>query len=294
MQGWVKPFVEASRYMWMYLEVLIRWKWLVFLTALVTCAVVAVATYLMPPTYVASTTLRIAASAHSGSIDSVDYRYADRLINTYIEILGSRPILEQAIQRLELGVTAGHLGKRTNVQVVPDTELLTISVEDGDRGRARDIANALAALLIEQTASLYSGGGKSAREILEEQLNVIDSDLQEDRVKLYSLMNNPASDYAEIDALNSKIMLEEQTYAMLLSQYEQARVAEAMRAGSISVVEPATEPGRPSKPNKKLNIMLGALVGLGGGVGLAFLFENLRSTPAAQRLSSLRRSGPKE
>lgn len=81
---------------------------------------------------------------------------------------------------------------------------------------------------------------------------------------------------------------------MLLAQYEQASVDEPMRANSITVVEPAIEPEAPSSPNKRLSIMLNALAGLGGGTGLAFPFENLSSTPAAQWLSSLRKSGPSE
>jgi uncharacterized protein involved in exopolysaccharide biosynthesis len=282
--------VGLTRDMWAYFEVLVRWKWVVLLVTALSCAVVTIATLLMPPTYVASATLRVVASATSGSMEDVDYKYTDRLVNTYVAILESRPILEQAIARLDLNMMPGSLAGKTDVQALPDTELIRINVEDGDPALAKDIANTLAALLIEQSASLYSGGGKSARQILEERLSAIESELQDDRLRLYSLMNSGANNYGEIDALNSKIMLEEQSYAMLLTQYEQARIEEAMRANSIAVVEPAIEPGRPSKPSTKLNIILGALVGLGGGIGLAFLFENLRGTPAAQWLPSLGKS----
>jgi hypothetical protein len=127
---------------------------------------------------------------------------------------------------------------------------------------------------------------------LEEQLEVIQGNLAQDRASLEILINRAASTGAEIDALSNKISLEEETYAMLLAQYEQARVDEAMRANSITVVEAAIEPGAPSSPNKRLNNILGALVGLAGGTGLAFLLENLRGTPAEEWLSSLRKSGP--
>jgi capsular polysaccharide biosynthesis protein len=247
--------------------------------------------FLMPPTYRSSTTLRVVASAQTGSVDSVDYRYADRLMNTYVAILGSRPIFEEVTQRLGLGYSPGHLSTKVSVEALPETELMRISVEDGDPSRARDIANALAALLVERSESLYSGGGKSAREILEEQLATLETDLQERRATLYDLMDNPSADYGTIDALNARIMLEEETYAMLLRQYEQARLAEAMRAGSITVVEPAIQAGRPTSPNKTLYLALGALVGLGAGAGLAFLLENLRATAAAPRLFSLRKTG---
>jgi capsular polysaccharide biosynthesis protein len=276
-----------------YLEIFGRWKWVIILTTLVTFAVVTVGTFLMPPAYSASATLRV-AQARSGSIEYVDYMYAERLMNTYVEILRSRPILEETIQRLHLGMTPQDLAKRIKVEALADTELMRISVEDGNPWRTRDIANTLAALLIEQSQSLYTGGSRSAREILEEQLEVIESNLAQDRVSLESLMNRAGSAGAEIDALTNKIALEEETYAMLLSQYEQARVDEAMRANSISIVEAAIEPEAPSSPNKRLYIMLGGLVGLAGGVGLAFLFENLETRLGVQRLSSLRKGGPRE
>jgi len=260
-----------------YLQILKRRKWVLILTTLVTCAVVSVGTYLMPPTYSASATLRV-AQAHSGSIEYVDYMYAERLMNTYVEILRSRPMLEEAIERLDLSTMPADLAEKIKVELLAETELMRISVGDGNPRRARDIANTLATLLMEPSQSLYSGRGKSAREILQEQLKVIEDKLEQDRASLQSLMNRAASAQGEIDALTHKITLEEETYAMLLRQYEQARVAEAMRASSITVVEPAIEPEVPSKPRKKLTIMLGALVGLAGGTGLAFLFENLDTT----------------
>lgn len=260
-----------------YFQIFKRRKWVIISTTLVTCAVVGLGTYLMPPTYWASSTLRV-AQAHSGPIEYVHYMYAERLTNTYVEILRSRPILEETIERLGLSMMPQDLAKKIRVEALADTEIIRISVRDGNPRRASDITNTLAALLIEQGQSLYSGGGKSAREILQEQLEVIESNLEQDRASLQSLMNNPASAQGEIDALSNKITVQEETYAMLLRQYEEARLAEAMRASSITVVEPAIEPEVPSRPRKTLNIMLGALVGLAGGTGLAFLFESLDTT----------------
>jgi succinoglycan biosynthesis transport protein ExoP len=72
--------------------------------------------------------------------------------------------------------------------------------------------------------------------------------------------------------------LKQEIYATTLDQYEQTRLREALRANSISTTDPAVPPLSPSKPRKVLNIALGFLIGLFGGVGLAFLFENLDST----------------
>ncbi len=47
---------------------------------------------------------------------------------------------------------------------------------------------------------------------------------------------------------------------------------------SISLVDPATPSQSPSSPSATLNIVLGMMVGLASGLGLAFLFEHLDTT----------------
>jgi capsular polysaccharide biosynthesis protein len=285
----VTAVTERGGRVQIYLDIFVRRRWVIIGTTLVTWAVVTVGTFMIPATYSASATLRV-AQAYSGSIEYADYMYAERLMNTYLEILRSRPVLEETIQRLGLGVESKVLSTQLKAEVVPETELIRITVEDGNPRRARDIANTLGALLLEQSQSLYRGGSKSAREILEEQIAVIDSNLEQDRASLETLMDRPGRTEAEVDTLSDKIALEEETYARMLSQYEQARVEEAMRANSITIVEAAIEPQAPSSPNKPLNMILGALLGLSGGTGLAFLLENLGPAFGVRRLSSLRKS----
>lgn len=261
--------------MQIYLDILVRQRWVIIGTALVTTVVFTAGTFLVAPTYSASTTLRV-AQAHSGSIDYVDYMYAQRLMNTYVEILRSRPMLEEAIRRLGLEMTPQNLAAAMRAEVLADTELIRISAGDRNPWRARDIANTLADLLVEQSQSLYSGGSKSGREILQEQLEAVESDLAQGRERLRELTNTEDSSEAGVEALEKRISLQEETYLMLLGEYEKARLDEAMRANSISVIEAAIAPENPSRPNKRLNILLGALVGIGGGIGLALVFDNLK------------------
>src|SRR5262249_14566785 len=50
------------------------------------------------------------------------------------------------------------------------------------------------------------------------------------------------------------------------------------RTSNISIIDQAVPPLKPSKPKKRLTLLLSALVGLMGGVGLAFFFEYLDNT----------------
>ena len=261
-----------------YIQILDRRKWVIILTTIVTLAVVTLGSFRMTRIYSATALVRVVAGLNS-TVSYSDLNYTERLMQTYVQLLKSRPFLEEVSKRLDLHVRPEDLAGMIKVEALTDTELIKISVESASPQQAAAIANTLGALLVEQGQKMYYGQGKSAREILQEQVTVLEDQLRQDRALLATLSGStPSSDQSQgpsIQDLTAKISSEEQTYAMLLSQYDKARVDEAMRANSIGIVEPAIVPGAPSKPNIKLNIALGALVGLMGGIGLTFLFENL-------------------
>ena len=74
-----------------YINIIWRRRWVIILTIVVTMIVVIIGTSLQTPIYQASTTLRIATSAISQT--GYDYTYSDRLLNTYIDISTSGPVL---------------------------------------------------------------------------------------------------------------------------------------------------------------------------------------------------------
>ena len=61
-------------------------------------------------------------------------------------------------------------------------------------------------------------------------------------------------------------------------KHEEARISAAMdqqRIVNVSIAQPAQRPLRPVAPNKLLNLLLGLLLGVFGGLGLAFVTEYL-------------------
>ncbi len=67
-------------------------------------------------------------------------------------------------------------------------------------------------------------------------------------------------------------------YKGLLQRMKEAGVSAGLTVSNIQVVDQAEIPTGPYKPNKKLNLLLAAVVGLFLGVGLAFFFEYLDNT----------------
>lgn len=250
---------------------LIIWgnKWIILTTLIATLLAVTIGTLLIAPIYSASATLRVATSS-TGSITSADYAYAERLINTYTKIAVSRPVLEELANKLSLQKIP-----EVKVSTISSTELIQILVKSSDPFIAKNAANTLAEILIAQSQELYSGGVKSTTEILAEQLSVAENELNQARSDYETLMADSPDSTEEIAKAGLLADLKQKTYETLLDQYEAARVKEAIRANTITLIDPAVLPLKPSQPNLIMNITLGFIVGLVAGIGLAFLFENL-------------------
>ena len=67
-------------------------------------------------------------------------------------------------------------------------------------------------------------------------------------------------------------------YKGLLQRMKEAGVSAGLTVSNIQVLDQAEVPTGPYKPNKRLNLLLAAVVGLFLGVGLAFFFEYLDNT----------------
>lgn len=72
--------------------------------------------------------------------------------------------------------------------------------------------------------------------------------------------------------------INEGIYTFLLQKLEETRIAEASEVGNVFIIDPAISPRTPVKPTTRLNAILGVIVGLALGVGLAFLLERLDNT----------------
>ena len=254
-----------------YLEILWRRRWVVVVTVAVTVTIVVIGTVRTTPVYVTSTTLRV-ATATVGSVNWVDYDvwYAERLLNTYAEIATSGPVLAELQQRVGLDEPP-----QVEAEALPNTELIRITVKGPSPVLASEAANTLAEILIAYSREQDAQDREAIIDILDERLTELEEELTQAQQEFDSLVVQNPGNSQRTAAASRSIELKEETYLRLLEQYEQARIREAIQVNVFSVIEPAVIPQTPSKPRRELNIALGVMVGLGGGVGLAFLFDVL-------------------
>jgi capsular exopolysaccharide synthesis family protein len=255
-----------------YLNILWRRKWIIIITILITELIVIIGTFLTVPIYSATTTLRIASASYE-SLSYYDYLYADRLMNTYVKLATTAPVIDELQQQLGLLDIP-----QIEVKAIPSTELIQISVESSDPNTAAKVVNSLAQILINQSLELYSGNSVSSLEILSQQVQAMEKEVNQARSEYLALVAENPGDVESIQTAQQTLDLKQQMYASTLEQYEQTRLKASLRANMISVVEPAFPPESPTKPNKIINIILGFFVGIVGGLGLAFVFENIDTT----------------
>lgn len=84
--------------------------------------------------------------------------------------------------------------------------------------------------------------------------------------------------YIQYGVLAREAETNKQLYDALMKGVKEQSVTGELQNLRIWVVEKAKKPGSPVKPNKVLNVLLGIIIGLVGGGGLAFFFEYLDNT----------------
>lgn len=250
-----------------YFTTLWKRKWIILITAIVTGAIVAVGTMQMRSTYTATVLLRLLPYG----FDSVDYtqlQYSSRLANSYIEVSESGPVQSAVQERLGISELPEY-----QLRVINDTDLLELTVTAHDAVLAREAANVLAEVLVDQDQTAYESVGRLAEGILEEELVTLETELEQLDAEYRSLIAQVPVPTERIAQLSREIDEKERVYDRVLDTYTQARVSQTLQSNVITIVQPATVPNEPSGPNLLLNVVIGAGAGLIGGVALAFIFD---------------------
>ena len=232
--------------------------------------------------YTAGTTIHVATglSIQDRSVRADDVVYVDRLENTYAQLAKKEELLSKVVRDARLSKRPG-----IHVKAIPNTELMRIQVTTTQPRSAAVAADRLANLLIAQIRELNAQQVKQADASFAERIGQLARDLARQQAQYAQLLarRDPSSEKQtfRLEQLKASIDLKKTNIAAQQQAYETYRVAQAERSSGLSVVENATPPHSPSSPHVKLDLALAVIVGLVGGVSLAFLAENLSTKLAS-------------
>ncbi len=267
-----------------YLNVIRARRWVIVQAVLIVTVTALVASFLQTPQYEGEArvliTERDTGAALLGTAVTELSGQPERALQTQVQLMRMRPLLENTIRELNLGVTPDALAGRVTVSAVGQTHIIKVTARDGDPKRAATIANTLAAQFV-QWSREYK------RESIAAAADEVDIRLMEAQDRILVLGRRIKSE-GKSDDLAAELQIAVGAYTTLAEKLESLRIQEQLETGSGRVVSPAAYSGTPVSPKPMRNGVLGLAVGLVFGLGMAFLYEyldnTLKSTEETERI----------
>lgn len=139
------------------LEIVNKRKWIIIVVTAIAVTIGGIySAFFITPLYKSETTLMVnnskglSSSDLAASFDLGSISTSQKLVITYGEIVKSRIVLEQVIEKQGLEDTYEQLLKRITSEPVKSTEILKISVTDIEPAKAASISNSIADVFIKE------------------------------------------------------------------------------------------------------------------------------------------------
>lgn len=266
-----------------YLEVTRR-QWHVIVAAVVLLGVGAgVVSALRTPEYRATARILLRTSDGADEVlrDQRPVGDPERFQAVQADVIRSEAVARAAAESLGKGVTAGEVRGAITVGTSSATDAMSISATDLDPVRARDIANAVTTAYIENRRQNAVAGLQRVADELEGRLQeslarIAEYDSQlaaqgEEAAPTDPGAPPPASD----EGIRAARYAAAVQYQELYRQQQQVLVDLNLTRGPAELLEEAGTPTAPVNKSTARDAVLGAVVGLLLGVGIALLREQL-------------------
>ncbi len=260
-----------SRDLDVYLRPIVRWWWLIVLAAILAAGSAFVFTRMRPSVYIASGTVMIGTAIQERNPDSQQLSLTQGLALTYARIAQRPSIKESTKSALGMDWLPEYA-----VRVLPDSQLIEISVTDVDPQRAFAVASELINQLI-----LLSPGGqeRQQREVfIQEQLRKLEQGLRDTEDEINRKQDELSTALSarqirqiedEISALQAKQATLQSTYVGLLANTDQGST------NTVNVLDPPVLPVEPVNTRWYLLVLMAGALGAALATAGAYLLEFL-------------------
>lgn len=189
-----------------YMQIARRWAWLLVLGLSIGAWLGYFYSSRQTPIYQSATKVMVSQSPDAANTYYDPY-YDQQLAQTYIQILSTEPILSAVGEKLGYPVNAGQI----STQLIENSSLFKLMVEDTDPQKAADISNALVSELIAHNEEMQNTRYSSVEESLKAQLTQVEGQIstlqsQIANISEESLTTQQDKVKAEIDNLESQIL----------------------------------------------------------------------------------------
>lgn len=157
-----------------YLVLFKRWVWLLVLGVVLGVVAGYVVSRYQTAVYQAVTKVLI-MQAPEDQVFNILSQNDQQLAQTFTELLVTRPIIDGTSERLGYAVSSNQV----RVQRVRDAQLIQVTVQDNDPGRAAQIANTLVQVFLEQNDALQASRFAASEESLQAQLQQVEKQIND-------------------------------------------------------------------------------------------------------------------
>jgi len=191
-------------------------------------------------------------------------QFVEEQLNSYLKELREN---EEELQRF-----------RQDNPLVVERDIRSAPPVQGDPG-LRSIKGEIVNLELELSSlkSKYTDEHPDVK-ALKRKLDKVKLDLVDTMNQLTAQQKDLSAKEIRLIQLKRNVTIAEDIYMMFKQKHEEARILEAEKAKDVEVIELATVPSRPIKPDKNFNIIIGIFSGILIGLIMAFVTESLDTT----------------
>ncbi len=175
-----------------------RWIWLLVASLAFGIFCGFVISKIQAPVYEASAKVLVAKNRQQDSPGELSLT-DQQLVATYQQLLKTQPVLSQAAAGLGTPINPANI----RAEVLPNTQIIQITVQDGNASRAATIANSMAQVLVAQNESLMTGRYSAYEDGLNAQIAQVQKQLTDLQAQITQL--NQANVQEQLDQINQQI-----------------------------------------------------------------------------------------
>jgi len=253
-----------------------RWWWLPVTTALFAGGTGYLFSKRTPPVYQTSTRLLVSSAQPTGPTSYDDTLASASLAQTYREFAVDSFILRQTIDGLHLRLTLPRLAQEVDAQVVRNTPLVEITVQDGSPTRAAAIADKLAQALATyvnrlQTRPVQAAGQQVSQQIAALRKTLANVTAQLNRLRTTRFPN--AATATRVQQLQEDVTGYQNQLTSLIDTQRQITIGRVQTAATLTALGPAPVPVAPVQPQPLRTLALAGLIGFLLALGVALLLD---------------------
>ena len=245
--------------------------WLIALSLVLAVVIAVVVASQLPRTFESRATLYVGQSLNDPGLGYTSILASQAVAQSYAQLALTRPVLEGAIDDLNLGpsddpIDPDELAQRVTAEVPDQGVLLQVLVRDADAIQSAKLANAIGQQLLDLAPARDEAQEATQRQrlaLLDQRIAV-----SEDRIlTLLAKSDRSPDENVELAALERELQ------TLTTARSSLAGGISATSPNALTVVEPAITPTISSGPSRVTIVLIAVAIALALSVGAAYVWD---------------------